>query len=179
MLGTAIRTREQSVFAVERDWADGALDGVVVEFDAAIVDEPRQPFPARQGIADGIGELALLTDQTKFCPQPRLKRVNQRMGFLLPDNAALVGAAATDVFLDGIDSRNVGERFARDRRRTWGSEFVKVAAYMRPAERKPDVAPLGELAVAGIAIDLQDALEAGIAPGNVEIGEAALLALSR
>jgi len=31
---------------------------------------------------------------------------------------------------------------------------------MRPAERKLDVAALGQPAVAGIAIDLQDSLEA-------------------
>jgi hypothetical protein len=41
---------------------------------------------------------------------------------------------------------------------------------MRPAERKPDVAALGQLAVAGIAIDLQDALEAF----KVAIGRSAL-----
>jgi hypothetical protein len=34
-----------------------------------------------------------------------------------------------------------------------------VAPHVRPAERKLDVAALGELAVAGIAIDLQDPLE--------------------
>ena len=51
---------------------------------------------------------------------------------------------------------------------------------MRPAERKLDVAALGELAVAGIAIDLQDALEAvemgdrplGFAVGCIDIGDA-------
>lgn len=73
MLGTAVRACEQSVFAVERDGADGAFDGVVVELDAAIVDEARQAFPARQRVADGFGKFALLADQAKFCPQPRFK----------------------------------------------------------------------------------------------------------
>ena len=67
MLGTTVRTCEQRILSVERDRADRSLDGVVVELDAAVVDESRQPFPARQGVADGLGKLALLTDQAKLC----------------------------------------------------------------------------------------------------------------
>jgi hypothetical protein len=59
-------------------------------------------------------------------------------------------------------------------------EFVEVAPHMRPAECKLDVATLGQLAVAGIAIDLQDSLEAlemgdrvlGFAVGRVDISHA-------
>ena len=67
MLGASVGTREQRVLPVERDRADGALDGVVVEFDAAVIDEARQALPARQGVADGCGQLAFLADQTEFC----------------------------------------------------------------------------------------------------------------
>ena len=42
MLGASVGTCEQRVLPVERDRADGALDGVVVEFDAAVIDEARQ-----------------------------------------------------------------------------------------------------------------------------------------
>ena len=71
-------------------------------------------------------------------------------------------------------------RFAGNRRRSGGGELVEVTPDMRPAERQPDVATLGELAVTGIAIDLQDALEAlqmghrplGFAIGRVDIGDA-------
>ena len=48
MLGTAVGTCEQS---------DRSFDRVVVEFDAAIVDEARQAFPTRQGVTDGFGSL--------------------------------------------------------------------------------------------------------------------------
>ena len=47
MFGAAVRTSEQGIFPVERDGANGAFDGVVVEFDAAIADKARQAFPAR------------------------------------------------------------------------------------------------------------------------------------
>ncbi len=39
VVGAAVRASEQSVFPVQRDRADGTLDGVVVELDAAIVEE--------------------------------------------------------------------------------------------------------------------------------------------
>src|SRR6476646_7157722 len=67
MLGATVGAREQRIFPVERDRAYRALDGIVVELDAAIVDEARQAFPTRERIADGLGELALLTDQAEFC----------------------------------------------------------------------------------------------------------------
>jgi hypothetical protein len=40
VFGAAIRSCEQSLLSVERDRADGAFDGVVVELDAAIVAAP-------------------------------------------------------------------------------------------------------------------------------------------
>ena len=69
-------------------------------------------------------------------------------------------------------------RFAGNRRRSGGGELVEVTPDMRPAERQPDVAAVGEFAVTGIAIDLQNSLEAfkmgdgpfGFAIGCVDIG---------
>lgn len=81
MLGASVGTREQRVLPAERDRADGALDGVVVEFDAAVIDEARQALPARQGVADGRGKLAFLADQAEFCAQPRLERGDQGTAF--------------------------------------------------------------------------------------------------
>jgi hypothetical protein len=85
VFGAAVRSREQRIFP------GGTFDGIVVEL-----------FPARQGVTDGFGKLALLTDQTKFCPQPRFKGIDEWSTFLLPDGATFVGAAATDVLLDGV-----------------------------------------------------------------------------
>jgi hypothetical protein len=39
VLGTAVGAGEECIFTVERDRADGALDGVVVDFDPAIIEE--------------------------------------------------------------------------------------------------------------------------------------------
>lgn len=68
-------------FSGQRDRADGAFDGVVVELDAAIIDEARQPLPARERITDGVCKLALLTDQTEFCTQPLCKCLGKRPAF--------------------------------------------------------------------------------------------------
>ena len=69
----------------------------VFQFDAAIVDKARQAFSARQGVADGFGELAFLNNKTRFCPEPGFESIDERSAFLLPDGATFVGAAATDV----------------------------------------------------------------------------------
>src|ERR1700678_3205375 len=51
-----VRAREQMVLAPERDRPDGALDRIVVEFDAAVIEEPGEGWPARERIANGLGE---------------------------------------------------------------------------------------------------------------------------
>jgi hypothetical protein len=109
-----------------------------------------------------------------------LECIGERPAFLLPDDTPLLGAAATDVLLDGVKFGDVPERLAGNGRGARRGEFVELAPHMRPAECKLDVATLGQLAVAGIAIDLQDSLEAlemgdralGFAVGRVDIGDA-------
>ena len=47
-LSTAIRSRKQRVFPVERGRRYGAFDDVVVELDAAVIDEARRTLPPGQ-----------------------------------------------------------------------------------------------------------------------------------
>ena len=127
MLGATVRASEQGIFPVQRDRADGTLDCVVVELDAAIVEEAGEALPARQCVVDRLGEFALLADQTKFCAQPRLQCVDQRPAFLLPGQATLLGAAATDVLLnriypfdcDGYQHSNGKTKWRKLNRRSW------------------------------------------------------------
>lgn len=62
MIGTAVRVSE------ERDRTDRALDGFAV--DAAVVKEAREAFPARERVADRLGELCLLADQAELFVKP-------------------------------------------------------------------------------------------------------------
>ena len=54
-VSAAIGASEHMVFAPERHGPDGAFDGVVVELDTTVVEEPAQRRPARERIADGVG----------------------------------------------------------------------------------------------------------------------------
>src|SRR5579863_5534959 len=82
-LSIATARRRSADAYVERDGADGALDGVVVDFDPAIIEEEAETGPARQCVADCLGEFGLLTDQRQLFPQPGLEGFNQRKSALL------------------------------------------------------------------------------------------------
>jgi hypothetical protein len=116
MLGAAVRTCKQRVFPVQRDRTDGAFDGVVVELNAAIIDEARQALPTRERITDGVGEFALLADQTELCAQPPLECLGKRQAFLVANEATLLGAAAAYILLDGVQFGDALQRLARNRR---------------------------------------------------------------
>ena len=60
MFGASIGAREQRIFSGKCDRSDGSFDNVVVEFDAAVIDEPCQPLPTRERVADSVGKLDLL-----------------------------------------------------------------------------------------------------------------------
>ena len=73
----------------------------------------------------------------------------------------LIGAASSALGLDGVEFADAFEDLAGDRRGTGDGEFIEAPADMSPTEGEIDVATLGEGAIATIAIDLQNALEAG------------------
>lgn len=62
VLGAAVGIGEEVVLAAERQGADGALDDVGVDLDAAVVEEEAEPVPSAEGIADRLCELALLAE---------------------------------------------------------------------------------------------------------------------
>jgi len=112
--------------------------------------------------------------------EPPLEDFSQRSAFLLPNEAALLSAAATDLVLDCIKLGDMLKRLARNGRGTRGCKFVEVTPDVRPAECELNVATLGELAITGVAIDLEDPLEAcqmgdrsvGLAIWGIDIGNA-------
>lgn len=76
VLGPAIGAGEKGVLAIEGQRPDGPLDGVVVELDAAIIQEQGQARPARQRVADRLGQFGLLTDCLQTGAQPGLQGVD-------------------------------------------------------------------------------------------------------
>jgi hypothetical protein len=75
----AVGAGEQGVLARQRQGADGAFDGVVVDLDATVGEEQGQARPARQGVADGLGQLGLLADGLQPGAQPGLQGLDQRI----------------------------------------------------------------------------------------------------
>jgi hypothetical protein len=60
---------------------DRSFNSIVIEFDPAIVDEARQALPVRERVADGVGELDLLADESLLGAQPGFEDISQRPAF--------------------------------------------------------------------------------------------------
>lgn len=157
MLRPAIRAGKQGIRFRESQETDGALDHVRVDLDPSIAEEQAQPGPAAQGIADRLGQLALLADRPKFIAQPRLQRLQYRAAARLPCGAALLGRAAADLGLDTVEPRDARQGLHGDR----PLPVVEGPAHVAPLEGQVHHAPLRKRLVALVAVYLQHAPEAG------------------
>ena len=71
----AIAAREEMILPSESNRSNRALDGVRVQFGAAVVQEAGQTMPARQRVPDRFGECAASRQQRKLRLEPeRAKR---------------------------------------------------------------------------------------------------------
>lgn len=160
MFSAAIRAGEESILAIEGNGTNGTLNDVGVDFDAAVVDEADKPIPTCHGIAVCFGQLGLLADEREFFLEPRLESIRGGTAVLLANGTVLVCAQAPDLRLDPVERSDALEGFAGEGGGTCGSKFIKAPADMAPAEGKLDCIALGQGAVSGIAVHLQDAGEA-------------------
>src|SRR6267142_1312350 len=99
----AVRACEQMVFAPERYGPDGALDRVVVEFDAAVIEESGEGWPARERVSDGLGEGAGGWNAAKLHLEPGLHHLDERPGVGVTNMPTRVCGAALDRSLDRIE----------------------------------------------------------------------------
>ena len=165
------------ILAVQGQGSDRAFDDVGVDLDPVVVEEQAQASPARQSVADRIGEFALAADQAELLAQPRLQRLDHGPASLLTHGTPLVGRATTDLGFDPIECGDARQRFCGNRR--GGVKFVEEPPCVAPAIGQPDRAALGQHLVGRIAIDLQHAFEpsqmrdrpAGGAVGGVDVGD--------
>jgi hypothetical protein len=63
-------------FSPERDRADGTLDRIVVEFDAAVIEESGEGWPACERITNGLGGW----NAAKLHLEPGLHHLDERPG---------------------------------------------------------------------------------------------------
>ena len=110
----------ESVFATGRI---ARSDGIVVDLDGAVIEEAGEPFPARERVADRLGELGLLADQAELLAQPWLEGRDDRPAPFLADGAAFVGGSAAGLLLDPVEFGDRRQRLAGNRRGTGGCEL--------------------------------------------------------
>lgn len=76
VLRASIMSGEERVFTVEGDGTDGALDGVGIQFDATVVEEPAQPIPVFGDVFEGFSGRRLGRDTGAVLDEPDLKGID-------------------------------------------------------------------------------------------------------
>ena len=120
----AIVAGEEVVLATERDGPNGAFDSVVIELDAAVIEEPAESLPADQRISDRIGQ-SPFWDPIELGLEPTLHGLNQRQR---PDPSGRLSrrcGLTPDARLDRIEFGDTSERFGRNSR-VYGVKFMNV-----------------------------------------------------
>ena len=136
-------------------------------------------------VGELLAEPGLGGDPAPLRLQPLAEGCHQRRAASLAGREALARGGAPDVGLDGIELGDPAQPFGGDVRAVAVEDLLQLAPCVRPAMRDAQrrAAParrLGQPVVAGIAIDLQDAVEAGQegfcilarAAGGVEVDHA-------
>src|SRR3974390_1039086 len=149
------------IFTPQPNRPHGAFDGVGVDIDAAVAEEPDEPFPSRQGVANGDGERRFSRDRREPGLQPRLHRFDDRLGAGLAGALASLGALAANVALDVIERADAREHLGGDRRGRCRLDLEEATAHMRPTEGERDIAGFRQSLIGAVAVDLQQAFEAG------------------
>src|SRR5215831_11352335 len=149
------------VFGAELDRPDRALDGIRVDFDAAVLEEEAEPLPVAQCIAARVGERGFGRDVRERAFQPCLYGFDQRPALGLADLGALIGRTAANARLDLVEFGDPPQRLGGNRRAGGMMEIEELAPGMRPAEGElyDTLLPLlllpGQCLEPGIAVDLQ------------------------
>ena len=173
-LTAAVGAVEQPCLAAERDAAKGALGGIVLKADAAVVEEPGERIPALQHIEAGLDAIVTARQFGDLLGEPGVELVHQRRAEFLPNRESLGGALAVDAVLDveqGVETLHGFERDRMDRVAALAPALLAGAAYdicqlakLPPRMGKaagfkhgPGVTVFAlELIVAAIGIGLQD-----------------------
>ncbi len=80
--------------------ADGTLDDIAVDLNAAVVEEADEAVPMAEAVADVISDGRPPGDAGELLFQPWLQFVRERFAACLSFGTALIGRPAADVGLD-------------------------------------------------------------------------------
>ena len=155
--------REECVFALQRDWADRAFDGIAVHFDATVCPEQDQPIPVFGDIFEGVTRWRFARYLCAGMVQPCFEGGNLGRAFGLAQRQSILGRCPAGLFLDPVKGCDLFKAFFRDRGHVVMGQIKELATRMRLAIRQLNgcnVPQVKHAVVSGIAVYLQDALKA-------------------
>ena len=155
----AITAREEMILPSESNRSNRALDGVGVQFDAAVVQEAGQTMPARQRVPDRFGERAASRQQRKLRLEPGAQGVDDRLGARATNRKPLRRRLTVSVRFDGVEFADPAQRLDRDRRVRGLRHVVELASRMAPACGENDVPFVRQRLEPGVAVDMENAAE--------------------
>ena len=118
-LAAGIGAGEEIVLAAEGYAAQGSLGGVVVDLDAAVIDEAGELGPARERVADGFGELGFAREFAAACFEPGLHGVEDGLRLREARGSSFVRRAAADLLFDAVERADVLQGLCCDRGFRW------------------------------------------------------------
>ena len=164
VLGAAVRPGEEGVLAGQGDGSDGALDGVGIELDAAVVEEPDEAVPELERVADGLGKAGAAWQSGLLRLQPGAQSLDEGSGAGVARGAAALGVEAADLGLHGVAFGDAPQRLLGDRGVPDLGDVVEAPPDVAPAEGARDgtARPVGrgEAAAGGVAVHLERSGEA-------------------
>ena len=156
----AVAARKEMILPSESDRSNRALDGIGVEFDAAVIQKARQSVPTGKRVADRFGELAAPRYTGQLRLEPIVQGLDDRPRKRPPFGEATRGRLTAHARLYGVEFAHPAQRLDGDRRVRGLRHVIELASRMAPACGENDVPFLRQRLEAGIAVDMQHALEA-------------------
>jgi hypothetical protein len=158
--GALVAAEEEPVFAAEDLAAQVLLGDVVVERQAAVVEESAERGALVAGVAEGLRDRRLVEDEGGLLVAPGEEGVGDRPGLLATDLLALLAGRRLQRPLESVEPADQRERVLGPRR-VGGEGLVEVPPAVGPAPDLDDVAGLVEVIVDGVGIGDEVALVAG------------------
>jgi hypothetical protein len=153
------------IIAIKGYRADQVFNPVGVDLDAAVGQEGLQPFPVVMDVGQLFAQPGFGGDLAALRLKPVAEGGHQRRGGGLTGREALTGGDAADVGLDGVEVRDAAQAFGGNLGAVAVEDFLELASCMCPAMRHPNgcaalAGRFGQPIVAGVPVDLEDAIKA-------------------
>jgi hypothetical protein len=129
------RRSQKRVLAAERHRPRGTLDAVAVEFDAPIVEEPKQSLLVAQRVADRLRHGAARRQPWQHRLEPDEQLLGQRTAPRLAFGQTPLRRGAADLGLDRVECIDAAQRLFGERRLGRPRQVVELPSRMAPAER--------------------------------------------